>query len=115
MYTMALGGCTLSSDNIVIKSPTDCRLYRYIQLRNGLCALLVHDPEIYSDGPLEPSKIAEKGEEEEDEEEEYEDEEDEDSEEDDDQEEEDDQDEGNESKEKIKTRASEKKVSVVFL
>ncbi|EPS63741.1 hypothetical protein M569_11043, partial [Genlisea aurea] len=27
------------------------RLYRYIQLANGICALLVHDPEIYSDGP----------------------------------------------------------------
>ncbi|KAG8371571.1 hypothetical protein BUALT_Bualt13G0101800 [Buddleja alternifolia] len=46
---MAVGGCVLSSDDVVIKSPNDRRLYRYIQLPNGLCALLVHDPEIYSD------------------------------------------------------------------
>lgn len=44
---MAVGSCTFSSDDIVIKSPNDGRLYRYIQLPNGLCALLVHDPEIY--------------------------------------------------------------------
>ncbi|KAM7527580.1 hypothetical protein LguiB_030990 [Lonicera macranthoides] len=43
---MVVGGCTFSSDDIVIKSPTDRRLYRYVQLQNGLCALLVHDPEI---------------------------------------------------------------------
>ena len=43
---MVVGGCTFPSDDIVIKSPTDRRLYRYVQLRNGLCALLVHDPEI---------------------------------------------------------------------
>ncbi|KAL3625772.1 hypothetical protein CASFOL_030301 [Castilleja foliolosa] len=46
---MAVGGCALSSDNVVVKSSTDRRLYRFIQLTNGLCALLVHDPEIYSD------------------------------------------------------------------
>lgn len=43
---MVVGGCTFASDDIVIKSPTDRRLYRYVQLQNGLCALLVHDPEI---------------------------------------------------------------------
>lgn len=44
---MDVGSCSFSSDDIVIKSPNDGRLYRYIQLPNGLCALLVHDPEIY--------------------------------------------------------------------
>ncbi|XP_031249701.1 nardilysin-like [Pistacia vera] len=41
--------CIWSSDDAVIKSPNDRRLYRVIQLENRLCALLVHDPEIYSD------------------------------------------------------------------
>lgn len=45
---MAVGGCAFSSDDIVIKSPTDRRLYRYIRLNNGLCGLLIHDPDIYS-------------------------------------------------------------------
>ncbi|XP_065881361.1 nardilysin-like [Euphorbia lathyris] len=40
--------CTFKSDNLVIKSPNDRRLYRVIELDNGLCALLVHDPEIYA-------------------------------------------------------------------
>nr|GFD55800.1 insulinase (peptidase family M16) family protein [Tanacetum cinerariifolium] len=48
---MTVTGTTFSSDDIVIKSPNDRRLYRYIQLPNGLCALLVHDPDIYADGP----------------------------------------------------------------
>ncbi|KAL7152177.1 hypothetical protein ABFS83_04G079600 [Erythranthe nasuta] len=48
---MAVGGCATSSDDVVEKSPNDRRLYRFIQLTNGLCALLVHDPEIYSDEP----------------------------------------------------------------
>ncbi|XP_030537462.1 nardilysin-like [Rhodamnia argentea] len=39
-----------SSDDVVVKSPNDRRLYRLIHLHNGLCALLVHDPEIYPDG-----------------------------------------------------------------
>ncbi|XP_056165703.1 nardilysin-like isoform X2 [Syzygium oleosum] len=39
-----------SSDDLVVKSPNDRRLYRFIRLHNGLCALLVHDPEIYPDG-----------------------------------------------------------------
>lgn len=47
---MAVGGSSFSSDDIVVKSPNDKRLYRYIQLPNGLCVLLIHDPEIYSDG-----------------------------------------------------------------
>ncbi|XP_027179433.1 nardilysin-like isoform X1 [Coffea eugenioides] len=51
---MAIAGCTFSSDHIVTKSPNDRRLYRYIQLSNGLCALLVHDPEIYSEGDGAP-------------------------------------------------------------
>ncbi|KAK4492122.1 hypothetical protein RD792_002919 [Penstemon davidsonii] len=48
---MGVGGCALSSDDVVVKSPNDKRLYRFIQLNNGLCALLVHDPEIYLDEP----------------------------------------------------------------
>ncbi|XVE58917.1 hypothetical protein DITRI_Ditri05aG0001400 [Diplodiscus trichospermus] len=43
-------GLKYSSDNVVIKSPNDRRLYRVIELHNGLVALLVHDPQIYSDG-----------------------------------------------------------------
>lgn len=42
----SLRSSTFSSDDIVIKSPNDRRLYRLIQLHNGLSALLVHDPEI---------------------------------------------------------------------
>ncbi|KAL8225096.1 hypothetical protein R6Q57_017653 [Mikania cordata] len=53
---MAVGVCAFSSDSIVVKSPNDRRLYRYIQLANGLCALLVHDPDIYADGPPESAK-----------------------------------------------------------
>ncbi|KAL4558442.1 hypothetical protein LXL04_036642 [Taraxacum kok-saghyz] len=53
---MAVGGCTFSSDDIVVKSPNDRRLYRYIQLPNGLCALLVHDPDIYKDGTPDSAK-----------------------------------------------------------
>ncbi|KAJ9145759.1 hypothetical protein P3X46_028104 [Hevea brasiliensis] len=41
--------CTYKSDDLVIKSPNDRRLYRVIELDNGLCALLVQDPEIYPD------------------------------------------------------------------
>ncbi|KAH7677794.1 nardilysin protein [Dioscorea alata] len=43
-----MGSC--SPDDVVIKSPADRRLYRVLHLANGLTALLVHDPEIYSDG-----------------------------------------------------------------
>lgn len=38
-----------SYDDVVIKSPNDRRSYRILHLPNGLFALLVHDPEIYSD------------------------------------------------------------------
>ncbi|KAL0458892.1 UNVERIFIED_CONTAM: Nardilysin-like [Sesamum latifolium] len=87
---MAVGGCAFSSDDVVVKSPNDRRLYRFIRLSNGLCALLVHDPEIYSDQPagetkpenmeseLEEEDEEEDGEEEDDEDEEEDDEEDED-------------------------------------
>lgn len=110
---MAVGGCTFSSDDIVIKSPTDRRLYRYIRLQNGLCALLVHDPDIYSDEPH--SKIAGGREDEEDEEEEddedSEDDEDEDDDSDDDEEES--EDDGNQVKVKGTRGASQtKKASV---
>lgn len=73
---MAVGDVTFSSDDTVKKSPNDQRLYRYIELQNGLCALLVHDPEIYAPGPVKASGNSQ-GTEDDDEEEEsdYEDEE----------------------------------------
>lgn len=37
-----------SFDDLLIKSPNDQRSYRVLHLSNGLFALLVHDPEIYS-------------------------------------------------------------------
>ncbi|MCD7468465.1 hypothetical protein HAX54_006673 [Datura stramonium] len=52
---MAVGDCTFTADDLVEKSPNDKRLYRYMQLPNGLCALLVHDPDIYPDGLPEHS------------------------------------------------------------
>ncbi|XP_004300711.1 PREDICTED: insulin-degrading enzyme-like [Fragaria vesca subsp. vesca] len=42
-----MGRCSFSSDDIVIKSPNDKKLYRLITLENGLTALLLHDPDIY--------------------------------------------------------------------
>ncbi|CAI0401778.1 unnamed protein product [Linum tenue] len=51
--------CSFKSDDTVIKSPNDRRLYRVLELDNGLCALLVHDPEIYPDG--EAPKPGEEG------------------------------------------------------
>lgn len=62
---MAVGGRTFTADDIVEKSPNDKRLYRYIQLPNGLCALLVHDPDIYPDGLPEHSGNSEDEEDEE--------------------------------------------------
>lgn len=69
-------------DELVIKSPNDQRSYRLLRLANGLCALLVHDPEIYADGyPPQASKAHEdvememEEEEDEDDEESYEDDE----------------------------------------
>ncbi|KAK4779447.1 hypothetical protein SAY87_015553 [Trapa incisa] len=44
-----MDSCTCTSNDIVIKSPNDRRLYRFIRLDNGLSALLVHDPDIYPD------------------------------------------------------------------
>ncbi|KVH94149.1 Metalloenzyme, LuxS/M16 peptidase-like protein [Cynara cardunculus var. scolymus] len=38
---MAVGGCTFSSDDIVVKSPNDRRLYRYIQLPNETVIVIV--------------------------------------------------------------------------
>lgn len=92
--------CTFSSDDIVIKSPNDRRLYRLIKLENGLSALLVHDPEIYPEGPPEHSKSLEHSEAEEEEDEDEDDDEDgaegEDSEGEDDDEEDDEEDEEDE-------------------
>ncbi|XP_048324467.2 nardilysin-like isoform X1 [Ziziphus jujuba] len=51
-----MGRCVFSSDDIVVKSASDRRLYRVIQLENGLTALIVHDPEIYPDGPPQHSE-----------------------------------------------------------
>ncbi|CAH9135246.1 unnamed protein product [Cuscuta epithymum] len=50
---MAIGRVTFSSDDLVKTSPNDQRSYRYIELSNGLCALVIHDPEISLDGPTE--------------------------------------------------------------
>lgn len=96
---MALGSSSSSSsDEIVIKAPTDRRLYRLLHLPSGLTALLVHDPEIFPDTPLQDSEPFENGKEEEEgdddeeeEEEEDEDEEDEEMEDEDDDEEEEDE------------------------
>ncbi|KAG9445281.1 hypothetical protein H6P81_016621 [Aristolochia fimbriata] len=44
-----------SSDDIVVKAPTDRRLYRVVNLPSGLTALLVHDPEILRPGSAEDS------------------------------------------------------------
>ncbi|KAL3530974.1 hypothetical protein ACH5RR_010296 [Cinchona calisaya] len=114
---MAVDGCTFSSDDIVLKSPNDRRLYRYIQLSNGLCAILVHDPEIYSDGGDAKSRdrIDEDEDNDEDEVEDSEEDEDDDEEEvdeEDDNEEEDD--EMNEAKDKEKKGASQKKAAAAM-
>ena len=50
-------------DELVIKSPNDQRSYRLLRLANGLCALLVHDPEIYADGYLPQASKAHEDEE----------------------------------------------------
>ncbi|KAI3760352.1 hypothetical protein L1987_50746 [Smallanthus sonchifolius] len=106
---MAVGVCDFSSDDIVVKSPNDRRLYRYIQLPNGLCALLVHDPDIYPDGPPEsarPDGISEDDGDEDDEEDEDEDEDEDDDEESGD---EDDDDEDCEERESAKSNAAQTK------
>lgn len=105
--TMTVSCCTFSSDDIVVKSPNDRRLYRYIQLPNGLCALLVHDPEIYAGGDVMDERS---GEEVEDDDDEDEDEEDDDDEEEEESEEDDEENEEAEGKK----GASEKKVKLAF-
>ncbi|KAL0884547.1 hypothetical protein Bca101_008528 [Brassica carinata] len=47
---MSMTKAVSSLDNVVVKSPNDQRLYRVIELENGLCALLIHDPDIYPEG-----------------------------------------------------------------
>ncbi|KAL1370247.1 hypothetical protein HN51_000534 [Arachis hypogaea] len=78
---------TFSSDDVVFKSPNDRRFYRLLHLSNGLQALIVHDPEIFPQGPLQDEDEAD-DEEDEDEEEDDDDDEDEEDEEDDEEEEE---------------------------
>ncbi|KAG2394999.1 Nardilysin-like protein [Vigna angularis] len=88
-------------DNLVLKSPNDRRLYRLLHLPNGLRALLVHDPEIYPEGPPKHAPEedeVEEGEEDEDDEEEYDDDDDEEEEE----EEEEGDDEGDGEKDGVK-------------
>lgn len=89
--TVSAGGVAFSSDNLVKKSPNDRRLYRYLQLQNGLSALLVHDPQIYPP----PGNLNS----EEDDEDDDEDDDDYDDDEDDDEDDEDDDDEDDEDEE----------------
>lgn len=114
---MAVGGCCFSSDDVVIKSPTDRRLYRLVKLRNGLSALLVHDPEIYPDGPPELVKTSESSDEEEQRSDDDDEEEEEGSEEDGEIEEEEEVSEGDgcEEKQKDKRSASQTKKVSIFL
>jgi hypothetical protein len=117
---MGSARCTLSSDDMVIKSPNDRRLYRLIELENGLRALLVHDPEIYPDGPPETLENGEQVEEECDEDGEDSEGEDEDSEEEEEEEEEGEEEEGEgedhevEGKGKKGASSQTKKVSLCF-
>ncbi|CAA6669259.1 unnamed protein product [Spirodela intermedia] len=63
------GVVVTKSDSVVVKPPTDKRLYRMLHLANGLCTVLVHDPEIFPGGRREaPQTLSEM---EEDDEEEY--------------------------------------------
>uniref|UniRef100_A0A1J3GIJ4 Insulin-degrading enzyme n=1 Tax=Noccaea caerulescens TaxID=107243 RepID=A0A1J3GIJ4_NOCCA len=50
--TMSATKAVSTLDNVVVKSPNDRRLYRVIELENGLCALLIHDPDIYPEGSV---------------------------------------------------------------
>ncbi|CAK7323528.1 unnamed protein product [Dovyalis caffra] len=79
--------CVSRSDDVVIKSPNDKKLYRVIELDNGLCALLVHDPEIYPDGVPDDSGTVEGSENDDGEEDETEDDDDGDADDDDEEEE----------------------------
>ncbi|CAA6669256.1 unnamed protein product [Spirodela intermedia] len=47
------GVVVTKSDSVVVKPPTDKRLYRMLHLANGLCTVLVHDPEIFPGGRRE--------------------------------------------------------------
>jgi len=112
--------CVSRSDDVVIKSPNDKRLYRVIELENGLCALLVHDPEIYPDGVPDESGTVEYREndveEEEDDDDEDDDEEEEDDEEGEEEEEEEEENsEGEEEKGKGGASLQTKKVSLLFI
>ncbi|KAL5757085.1 hypothetical protein ACOSQ2_021831 [Xanthoceras sorbifolium] len=93
------GSVRSSSDETVIKSPYDRKLYRIIELDNGLSALLVHDPEIYSNDATDNSKTLDNTEDEE--EDDDDDDMDEDESEDEDDDEEDDED-GEEDREEGK-------------
>lgn len=107
---MATTRITFSSDDLVVKSPNDRRLYRFLQLDNGLSALLVHDPEIYPDACPKPS------EDEEDEEDESEDsEEEEEDGDEEDEEEEGEEEEGNGTDNGEKSAVQTKKVSDCFI
>uniref|UniRef100_A0A0D9Z6Z8 Peptidase M16 N-terminal domain-containing protein n=1 Tax=Oryza glumipatula TaxID=40148 RepID=A0A0D9Z6Z8_9ORYZ len=114
---MAAAAAAWRDDELVIKSPSDHRSYRLLRLPNGLCALLVHDPEIYPDGypdphaskPHEDEDMGEEDDEEEDgheddDEEEYSDEEGED---DEDDEGEEDEEDGSEPKRRKEKGSSE--------
>ncbi|XP_009119011.1 nardilysin-like isoform X2 [Brassica rapa] len=54
--TMSVTKAVSSLDDVVVKSPNDRRLYRVIELENGLSALLIHDPDIYLDGSAADGK-----------------------------------------------------------
>ncbi|KAG4155994.1 hypothetical protein ERO13_D03G145400v2 [Gossypium hirsutum] len=109
---MVSGGSVLkySSDSVVIKSANDRRLYRVIQLSNGLVALLVHDPQIYPDGLPQPSHLPDKTEPEaeDEDEDESEDEDGGGDEDEDDEEEDEDEDEADADNEKEKTAQTKK-------
>ncbi|KAK6234506.1 hypothetical protein SCA6_009843 [Theobroma cacao] len=102
---MVAGGLKYSSDSVVIKPPNDRRLYRVIELHNGLVALLVHDPQIYPDGLSQDSHLLVKSEPEA---EEDEDDEDEDGDEDDDEEDEDEDEEDEEEEEEEEKQIEDK-------
>lgn len=104
---MAVRGYAFSSDDLIVKSPNDLRLYRYIQLPNGLCAVLVHDPEIYSEGA---AGAAEEDEDDDEEDSEMDEDDDHDDEEEDDEEEE----EGDELNERQMKGASQKKAAAAM-
>ena len=109
-------------DELVVKSPSDKRSYRLLRLANGLCALLVHDPEIYADGGPAPKPSEdvdmEDGDDDEDDEddgEEYSDEDGDDDEDEDDEEECEDDEDGNEPKRKKEKGGSEPVIKKVAM